>query len=123
MPQKRYILSSLAKQHGYTDNLCQLLHAKEVECLHSFCSPTGSYPFVEIRQEGIEDNCSETDLVKMALGEMDYFLRVDCPWDGKDPRLLDRELAIESGENTFAEYLTNTGNFDFSAYSAHNDNN
>ncbi len=118
MGNRIYILFNLARERGYGNPLCLLLHAKEVECLNFYRFPMKTPPFVSVLEEGIEDHCAEAELVKMALGNMDYSLRADDCVDDKTPREMDREFAIESGEKNYKKFLASSGAFDYVAYFA-----
>lgn len=119
MDSLNYILYDLAKASGYEENLCLLLHAKEVECLNFSglleCEP---HPFIYVIQEGIEDGCEENELIKMSLGQMDYIFRCDCV-DGEDPRIVDRQCAMEGGQKTYSLFLSSDGCFDYQRYFKH----
>jgi len=115
MQNNNYILFKLAYNKRYNNALCLFLHAKEVECVHYVFKDTYSvpHPYVDVLQEGIKDGVIEKDLLKMSLGEMDYILRVDTPWDGKSCEELDREMAIEDGEEAYSALLRPSGEFNY----------
>ncbi len=114
MEKNDYILFALARSKGYSDELCFLLHAKEVEFFnyHIHAAVDGA-PFIYVLQEAIKDKISEADILKMALGNMDYVFLADDLGEEALGRNLDREFAIEDGEKPYLRNLTPSGEFDY----------
>ena len=113
MSEEKDILYGLAKRHGYPEGLCRLLQVREEACRRLLQWWEYGMPFIDVLREGIEDSCAEVDLVKMALGNMEYTLRCDFALEDEDPKITDRRCAMESGERGYRHFLSSDGGFDY----------
>ena len=108
---KRHTLYELTKYKGYSEELCLFLHAKTLECLSFIWEVV--YPYLDVLAEAVIDECEEKDILQMSLGQMDYVFRHDYIDEGENPRLIDRENAMDSGKEAYAALLKPNGDFDY----------
>ncbi len=114
MNEMEYNLSDLAKEAGYSDDLCSYLHVKELED-RLFGNGRAGLPCLVLMtiEEGIRRRLSETDLLKISFGDMNPGLMADVILPGYKEGF-DFEIAtgIEEGTPEY-ERLLKDGKFDY----------